>query len=139
MGALFGTLLAVGVVAILAAVPFTNNSAMMIGVRVFLAVLVFGLSSDVLMSVRAHAQAGREINSIRDRLRVAASNGHEEADIIYLMSEYNAAVEAAPVVVPLAYKLKRNTLNERWSQYLADRAAQGDATEENTVTGHTPT
>lgn len=124
MGAFFSVLLAAGVVTILAAVPFADSSAMMVGVRILLAMLVFALSSDVLMAMRAHAQAAREIKDIRTRLRTSGRNGYDEVDVLFLMSEYNAAVEAAPVVVPLAYRLKRETLNRRWSEYLADRATQ---------------
>ena len=133
MGAFFGALLAGGIIAALAAVPFAESSAMMAGLRIFLAVLVFALSSDVLMAVRAHAQAAREIKDIRTRLRVAEANGYTEADVLFLMSEYNAAVEAAPVVVPLAYRIKRAELNRRWSEYLEDRTAQGSSGGERDV------
>lgn len=127
MRAFFGGLLALGVFGIYVAVPFTDSSSMIIGLRIFLAILVFGLSSDVLMATRAHAAAARTIEGIRKRLQAAASNGYREADVLYLMSEYNAAVEAAPVVVPLAYRLKRDELNERWKAYVAERALQDAA------------
>jgi hypothetical protein len=137
MGALFGTILAVGLVIIIAAVPFAGSSTIMIVTRVFLAVLVFGLSSDVLMAVQSHANAAREIERILQRLRVAASNGSNEADILFLMTDYNAAVEGAPVVVPLAYKLKRSTLNQRWADYLSERAAHGSLSGNQHTSGGT--
>lgn len=127
MRSLFGGLLALGVLGIYVAVPFTDSSTMITGLRIFLAILVFGLSSDVLIATRAHAAAARTIGDIRKRLQTAASNGYREADVLYLMSEYNAAVEAAPVVVPLAYKLKRDELNERWRSYVAERVSQDAA------------
>lgn len=133
MGVFFGTILAIGIGAVLLALPFTYSSNMMIGLRLFLAMLVFGLSSDVLVATRAHAAAALTIGDIRKRLQTAAKNGYGEADVVYLMSEYNAAVEAAPVVVPLAYNLKRNALNERWKAYVADRAVQ-DATGRDAAT-----
>jgi hypothetical protein len=124
MGALFAFLLVLGLVAVLALVPFADRPTIMAALRIGLAMLVFLLSSDVLAAWRSHEQAARQIRDIQTRLRVAASSGYPQADVLLLMSEYNAAVEAAPVVVPFVYKLKQGALNDRWSRYLMERNAR---------------
>lgn len=124
MGALSAALLVLLAVTAFLAIPFTDTPKIMSALRILLALLVFGLSSDVLAAVRGHHQAAAEIRDVLAGMQRAAAEGHPEADVLYLTSEYNAAVEAAPVVVPLVYKLRCETLNQQWTDYQTARDAR---------------
>ncbi|MFN3668107.1 MAG: GrpB family protein [Brevundimonas sp.] len=90
--------------------------------RVMIAALVFVLSSDVLGALLGHRQAARAIDEILQRIETTSARGYQEADVLLLMSDYNAAVESAPVVLPLIYGARRRTLSQRWRSYLAAKA-----------------
>lgn len=87
--------------------------------RVMIAALVFLLSFDVLGALLGHRQAARAIDEILQRIETASARGYPEADILLLMSDYNAAVESAPVVLPLVYRARCRSLSQRWRSYLA--------------------
>lgn len=42
-------------------------------------------------------------------------------DVMVLMLDYNAAVEAAPMILPSLYRLRRERLQARWQTYLSNR------------------
>jgi GrpB-like predicted nucleotidyltransferase (UPF0157 family) len=90
--------------------------------RVMVAALVFLLSSDVLGAMLGHRQAARAIDEILQRIETTGARGYQEADVLLLMSDYNAAVESAPVILPLVYSARRRTLSQRWRSYLAAKA-----------------
>jgi hypothetical protein len=89
--------------------------------RVFLALLVFGMSADVVGAYRAHRDAARDIKDIRRRLITADAAGYPTADVLLAFADYNAAVESAPESVPWAYERRKEYLNERWAEYQRDR------------------
>jgi hypothetical protein len=116
---LFG---AIFVVVALAITPFVGRDVSYIVLRVFLAALVFIMSSDVLGAYRAHRLAAEEIKDIRYRLTTADRAGYPLPDVLLAFTDYNAAVEDAPESVPFAYSWYAKELNGRWAIYLADRA-----------------
>lgn len=85
--------------------------------RVFLAFLVFLLSSDVLGAAIGHHEAGAEMARIRLRLDAARARNYPTGDVLLLMSDYNAAVEAAPLILPKLYRFNSDRLNKDWSEY----------------------
>jgi hypothetical protein len=90
-------------------------------VRVFLALMVFAMSADVIGAYRAHRAAAKEIRDIRHRLITADAAGYPFADVMLAFTDYNAAVESAPESVPYAYDMRKQDLNERWAEYKRDR------------------
>ena len=50
--------------------------------------------------------------------------GYPLPDVLFAMTDYNAAIEGAPEIVPYAYKLLRKDLDQRWRDYQADREKQ---------------
>lgn len=90
--------------------------------RVMIAALVFLLSADVLGALLGHRQAARAIDEILHRIETTSARGYQEADVLLLMSDYNAAVESAPVVLPLVYGARRRALSQRWRSYLTAKA-----------------
>ena len=111
--------------------PYVGRDTGLAIVRVFLALLVFGMSADVVGAYRAHRDAAKDIRDIRQRLMTADAAGYPPADVLLAFADYNAAVESAPESVPYAYALRGEHLNQRWADYKRDRddrrAAQGRA------------
>lgn len=110
--------------------PYVGHDTGLTIVRVFLAMLVFAMSGDVIGAYRAHRGATNDIKDIRQRLITADAAGYPLADVLLAFTGYNAAVESAPESVPYAYKMRAQYLNERWADYQSDRderrAAQKD-------------
>lgn len=107
----------------MAAAPVVERETAMTGLRVFLAVLVFIMSSDVIGAYRLHRSAAKAINDVRSRLIAAETDGYPETDVLLAMADYGAAVESAPESVPFAYTICVRKLNSLWAEYLADREA----------------
>jgi hypothetical protein len=101
--------------------PYVGRDTYQAIVRIFLALLVFGMSADVVGAFRAHRYAAREIRDIRQRLIAADAAGYPVADVLLAFTDYNAAVENAPESVPKAYACCSQYLNERWADYQRDR------------------
>lgn len=109
--------------------PYVGHDTAQALMRVFLALLVFGMSGDVFGAFRAHRDAADDVRDIRQRLKAADAAAYPLADVLLAFADYNAAVESAPESVPWAYKMREKYLNERWAEYQRDRderrAAQG--------------
>jgi hypothetical protein len=110
--------------------PYVGHDIGLTIVRVFLAMLGFAISGDVIGAYRAHRGATNDIRNIRQRLITADAAGYPLADVLLAFADYNTAVESAPESVPYAYKMRAEYLNERWADYQNDRdtrrAAQSD-------------
>ena len=105
----------------LAVTPFVDRDSFYVAMRVFLAMLVFAMSADVLGAYRLHRQAAEEVKDIRGRLMVADRAGYPFQDVLLLFTDYNTAVESAPESVPFAYTLCAGELNKQWDTYQDDR------------------
>jgi hypothetical protein len=101
--------------------PYTARDTGHSLVRVFLAMLAFAMSADVMGAYRAHRATAKRIRDIRQRLITADTAGYPTADVMLAFADYNAAVESAPESVPFAYKLRAEHLGERWADYQRDR------------------
>jgi hypothetical protein len=101
--------------------PYVGRDTGQSIVRVFLALLVFVMSADVLGAYRAHREAAKEIRDVRHRLIVADASGYPLADVLLAYADYHSAVEAAPESVPRAYSMQAAKLNEGWATYQRDR------------------
>lgn len=123
---MLGILVLFGFIAIviaLASTPYVTRDTAFVMIRIFLAALVFVMSSDVLGAFQSHMSAANDIKEVRHRLMAADRAGYPMPDVLFAMTDYNAAIEGAPEVVPYAYKLRRKKLDQRWRDYQADRAA----------------
>ncbi|MET3897008.1 ABC-type multidrug transport system fused ATPase/permease subunit [Devosia sp. UYZn731] len=100
-----------------------DRSASMTFVRIILSVFVFIMSSDMLGAFFKHLAAAAQTKAIRGRLATLQQRSAPLMDVLLVMTDYNAAVEAAPESVPFAFNLRERKLNARWAEYLADKAA----------------
>ena len=85
--------------------------------RVIIAFLIFVMSSDVMGCALGHQSAGAEIGRIRLRLVAAKAAKYPSSDILLLLADYNAIVEAAPLPLPYLYDKLGDHLNARWAEY----------------------
>jgi hypothetical protein len=102
-------------------VPYVKPDTAQTIVRVFLAMLVFVMSSDVIGAYRAHRAAAQQIRDIRQRLMRADAADYPSTDVMLAFADYNSAVEGAPESVPKAYAMSAKHLNKRWADYQRDR------------------
>lgn len=86
--------------------------------RAMVAIMVFVVSSDALGLLLNYQSSASSIDEIFRRVESTAARGHEAADIMLLMSDYNAAIERAPSPLPYVYKLRQKELSARWKSYL---------------------
>ncbi len=122
---MFGIIIIFTVVALAIAIvttPYITRDTAFIIARIFLAALVFVLSSDVLGAWQAHLSAAKDIEKIRQRLMTADRAGYPMSDVLLAMTDYNAAIEGAPEIVPFVYQARRKHLDQRWNDYQNDRA-----------------
>ena len=99
-----------------------DRSTAMSFIRIILSVFVFIMSSDMLGAFFKHVAAAKETRAIRGRLATLQQRNAPLMDVLLVMTDYNAAVEAAPESVPFAFYLRKKKLNARWAEYLADKA-----------------
>ena len=100
-----------------------DRSSSITFVRIVLASFVFAMSSDVFGAFLKHRSAARQTKAIRNRLTTLQQREAPLIDVLLVMTDYNSAVEAAPESVPFAFQLRKATLNTRWAEYAADKAA----------------
>lgn len=101
-----------------AALPYVQHATALIIMRIFLALLVFWMSADVLGAFLAHRSTAAEIERIKTRLQIARKDGYPPDDVMLIMGDYNAAVGSAPESVPWAYEACRDRLNGMWADYI---------------------
>lgn len=101
--------------------PYVERDTAVSSVRIFLALLVFAMSADVIGAYFAHSSAARELRDIRNRLIAADASGYPGPDILIILMDYNAAVESSPEHVPFAYRINAHHLEQRWTEYKSDR------------------
>jgi len=124
MGLAFGGMTVLLVGAALIVLPLAPNTLLLTLARLFLVFLVFVLSSDVWGTCFGHFSGARAIGAIGARLRAAGLAGFPEADVFLAASNYNAAVERAPMQVPITYRFNKKRLNELWIAYKEARLAE---------------
>lgn len=108
-------------VVILIKAPAISSDANLSMARVLIAFLVFLLSSDIIGAMFAHREAASAIDEIAHRLETAAAHDYPPADMLLIVSDYNAAVESAPSALPGMYKAHGRTLTRRWRVYLQNK------------------
>lgn len=125
MAGFLGVVAAVATVGWLLLAPSEDTEMRVSLARVFLALLAFFLSSDVFGALAGHRAAAKSICNIRLRLNAAQAQQAPAGDMLILMLDYNAAVEAAPMVLPFLYNLRRKRLKAQWDTYLTNRPVPG--------------
>ena len=85
--------------------------------RVVLAVVMLLMSTDILGSAVSHSDAASNTERIVGRLADAEGRSYPEADVLRILSDYNAIVESTPIAVPGLYELHRDRLDRLFREY----------------------
>lgn len=93
--------------------------------RVLLALFVFVLSSDLVGAMYGHKDAGKVMALMLRRLETTKARDYPPCEVLLLMSDYNAAVEAAPMPLPGSYEMRSPDLGNRWRAYFAAMTSEG--------------
>ena len=110
-------------------VPQLGETATSQFVRLVLLIFVFILTSGGIRTYFAHRSAASATDAIFRRASSALARNAGEADILSILTDYNATVEASPLMAPGAYKTSRDRLNRLWDEYEKGRNKKGDAAE----------
>jgi hypothetical protein len=79
--------------------------------------MVFFVSSDVLGLFFSYKQSAISLDEIFHRVEVASLRGYLEADILLLVSDYNAVIDNAPSPLPSLILSRSKRLGQQWSVY----------------------
>ncbi|WP_197076971.1 MULTISPECIES: GrpB family protein [Pseudomonas] len=121
---LFLFIVAVSVVSGAAVASFDSDNLISL-YRVMIAIMIFGISSDALGLLLAYRSSAFAIDEIFKRVEAVAGRGYRKSDVLLLMSDYNAAIERAPITLPGVYKFGRAGLNRRWQAYIEAKLVGG--------------
>ncbi|HZH27567.1 MAG TPA: hypothetical protein VEY95_10335 [Azospirillaceae bacterium] len=105
------------IAALLLSIPLLEADWGLAGARVACAAILFPLSTDFLGAYIGYRSAAQEVDQVLARLRTARVAGYQLPDVLTIMGDYNAAVEAAPMFARGVYEKHNNRLNDLWSQY----------------------
>ena len=105
-------------------VPQLDEAASSQAVRLLLLLFVFVLTSGGVRTFLDHLSAASATEAVFQRASGAIARGAGEADVLSILSDYNAAVEASPLMAPGAYKANRDRLNRLWGDYERERNAK---------------
>jgi len=95
--------------------------------RVFLAIMAFFISSDVLGLLFSYKDSATAIDEILRRVEIAALRDHPESDLLLLISDYNAAIERAPSPIPYLFQFRYGKLSQRWSTYRSMKRSKANS------------
>lgn len=125
----FAVYLLVGLLLFFLSVVVLEAEQLQNAARLFCVLLTFLVSAEMVGAALAYDASARALSNILPRLEAAAARGNREADLLMLLSDYNSAVEGAPMFVPGVYEKSRDRLNQLWRRRRsqADSAA-GDKT-----------
>jgi len=121
MSALFIGFVVIAIVAAIVSAPYADRPTLVTAIKVWLAILVFLLSSDVLGAMTEHREAARIAESVQNRMTAAHAKDFPEGDVLLAMVDYNNAMEGSPEAVPGVFGSMEARLNQRWAEYKADR------------------
>jgi len=116
MGAFAALLFLLSIFLVFAAIMFVDGPHLMQIVRVAFVILTTTVFSSVLDTAMAHYRTANAVARIHHRLEVAKSKGNPKADLLLLLSDYNAVVESAPLNLPYVYASRKEKFNRLWQQ-----------------------
>jgi GrpB-like predicted nucleotidyltransferase (UPF0157 family) len=117
MSILLWTSLLSGFALSIAAIIYAPQDELISFNRALIAVMVFFVSSDVLGLFFSYKQSAISLDEIFHRVEVASLRGYLEADILLLVSDYNAVIDNAPSPLPSLILSRSKRLGQQWSVY----------------------
>jgi hypothetical protein len=84
--------------------------------------LVFFIGAEVLGAARGYTRAYEGLASWQARVRAVRAKGYPSGDLLLLFTDYNSAVESAPMMAPGVYKKHAADLDRMWRRHLEAQA-----------------
>ncbi|MBA3999381.1 GrpB family protein [Brevundimonas sp.] len=97
-----------------------TGDVQIVAVRVILTFSAFLLTSGATAAALSHRRAAAVMLEIRQRLLASRGKALGRGRVVQLMTDYNAAVESAPLPTPYLYKALAGGLNRAWAKYKKD-------------------
>jgi hypothetical protein len=94
-----------------------SRGTLMTAAKLVSAVLTTLVSVDLVGAALAYAASAREVGSVLSKLRQAPEDGDALIqNTMILLTDYNSAVESAPLFAPGVYRRNRDKLNDMWAK-----------------------
>lgn len=113
---LFGGSFALSLLLLVSSLPVFGTQEVLGGVRVGCAMLVLLVSTDVIGAAFAYMTAATVLDHMGPRLDRIRAAGFPLNDLLFVLCDYNSAVEGAPMFVPGAYERNKDELNGLWAR-----------------------
>jgi hypothetical protein len=94
----------------------TPNKELLTFWRVVCSILIFCVSSDMFGQVRAYQDTVKTLDRLLLRIEIAKKSRYPQADVLLILSDYNAVVENTPLTLPLLYRIKKVRLKSNWQK-----------------------
>ena len=107
---------AVGVILFMLAVLVFEGDRLQGAARLLCVLLTFVVSTEVVGAALSYSGASQALATILPRIEAVRASGNREVDLLMILSDYNSAVEGAPMFWPGLYAKERDRLNRLWSE-----------------------
>ncbi len=99
----------------LAVLPLVGGENNALGIaRIVCSVVIFATGSDMFLTAWSYKDTYKNLERIMQRLDAARARRYPETELLMLLCDYNAAVEATPLSLPFVYRLRKASLNRNW-------------------------
>lgn len=115
---MFALALAVAFCLLLSAIVFASDDQAIVLARLVSTGLVFFIGAEVLGAARGYTRAYEALDSWQARLKAVRAKGYPNGDLLLLFTDYNSAVESAPMMAPGVYKRNAAELDRMWRRHL---------------------
>jgi hypothetical protein len=114
---LFALSLAASLVVFGIAVIALEKDAIINSFRIFLIITTFLVTGRIFKLGLRYSNSARTLDRIHGRLAEARIRSYPRPDLLLVLSDYNAAIEAASLHLPFIYDFHQKRLNDEWGDY----------------------
>jgi hypothetical protein len=111
---LFAVFMLLFLVLLLSSLPFVGVQHLLGAVRVGCAMLVLLVSTDIIGAALSYTSAANVLDRMGPRLDRVRTAGFPLHDLLFILCDYNSAVEGAPMFGPGIYAKHKDELNRLW-------------------------
>lgn len=112
----FIAFVAIGLLLFLISILVFDGDRVQSAARLFCVLLTFVVSTEVVGAALAYDGASQALSTILPRIEAVRASGNRTVDLLMILSDYNSAVEGAPMFWPGLYEKERDRLNQLWSE-----------------------
>ena len=112
----FIAFVSVGLILFLVTVPVFDGDRLQGAARLLCVLLTFVVSTEVVGAALSYQDASGALSTILPRIEAVRASGNKTVDLLMILSDYNSAVEGAPMFWPGLYEKERDRLNQLWQE-----------------------